>query len=43
MEIINALGGVALALLLAAIAVSPTAISTYLELRAEQNVAEPEV
>jgi hypothetical protein len=42
MEIINALGGVVFALLLAAIAVSPNAIGTYLELRAENNLSEHE-
>jgi hypothetical protein len=43
MEIITALGGIAFALVLAAVAVSPNAISAYLELRAEHNVSEPEV
>ena len=43
MEIIHALGGITFALAVAAIAVSPHAISTYLELRAENNAAEPEV
>jgi hypothetical protein len=43
MEIVNALGGIIFALVLAAIAVSPNAISAYLELRAENNVSEPEV
>jgi hypothetical protein len=43
MEIINALGGTAFALVLAAIAVSPNAISTYIELLKENNVSEPEV
>lgn len=43
MEIITALGGAAFALVLAAIAVSPNAISTYLELREEQNASETEV
>ena len=43
MEIVNALGGAVFALVLAAIAVSPNAISTYLELRAQDNASEPEV
>lgn len=43
MEIITALGGIVFALVLAAIAVSPNAISTYLELRAAENVSEPDV
>jgi hypothetical protein len=43
MEIINALGGTLFALLLAAIAVSPNAISTYLELRTQDNVPESDV
>lgn len=43
MEIINALGGVIFALLMAAIAVSPSAVSAYLESRAENNISEPEV
>ena len=42
MEVITALGGVVFALLLAAIAVSPNAIGTYLELRAEHNAFESE-
>jgi hypothetical protein len=37
MEIITALGGVAFALLVATLAVSPQAIATYFELRAEQH------
>jgi hypothetical protein len=37
MEIITALGCVAFALLLAALAVSPQAIAAYFELRAEQH------
>ena len=40
MEIITALGGAAFALLLAALAVSPQAIATYFELRAEQQGPE---
>ena len=43
MEIINALWGTVLAFVLAAVAVSPNAICTYLELRAENNASEPEV
>ena len=42
MEIITALGGVVFALFLAAVAVSPNAIGTYFELRAENNASEPE-
>jgi len=42
MEIINALGGIVFTLLLAALAVSPTAISTYLEVQEEQNASEAE-
>lgn len=43
MEVITALGGIIFALALAAIAVSPNAISTYLELREASKVSEPEV
>jgi hypothetical protein len=43
MEIITALGGIAFALVLAVVAVSPNAISAYLELRAENNVSESEL
>ena len=43
MEIINALGGTIFALVLAAIAVSPNALSTYLELRAQDNASESEL
>jgi hypothetical protein len=42
MEIITALEGVLFALVLAAIAVSPNAISTYLELRAQKDAFESE-
>ena len=40
MEVITALGGVAFALLLAAVAVSPHALAVYLELRAGHKTAE---
>jgi len=43
MEIINALGGIIFALALAAIAVSPNAITAYLELRAQDSASETEV
>ena len=40
MEIINAAEGVAIALSLAALVVSPNAIATYLELRADERASE---
>ena len=42
MEIVTAFGGVVFALFLAAVAVSPNAIGTYLELRAKNNASEAE-
>lgn len=43
MEIITALGGIAFTLVLAALAVSPNALSAYLELREQQIASEAEV
>ena len=39
MEIVTVLGGIAFAVFLAALAVSPNAIATYLQRRAEHDAA----